>query len=226
MSDTHAAVIAKLFTPMHPQDFRYLEHRVMRVVCGMCGMPLNNKQFSYEAAVRSGTSINDALAQVDITRPCCRVEMMTAGRAPAYGHFAPDPPQFTPITHLSALEAPVYVTRGAATAPVPEDAPVGCPVPPWWGASQRATDALAEAASTRFARPAWHSGHGHSSGTGAPLVGMTDNDLEAATQAALAVSIGAAGAAATAAATSLALNAPKPSSLPVPTTARSSARVL
>lgn len=90
--------------------------RLMPLLCFQCGMPLNNKQQTFDLALRDnedtpGFSKEELFKSMRLDRYCCRVTMAFSADDTRL-HRNPTPPStFVPIHRASKLESAVYTVR-------------------------------------------------------------------------------------------------------------------
>jgi len=86
----------------------YVTTRMIPVACFQCGMPLSNKQQTYDNMVARGKSHAAALAHFGLDRACCRMNMMTA---------VDEPKLFRKLPMKESVAFPKTVISGAAARP-------------------------------------------------------------------------------------------------------------
>ncbi len=97
---------------MSYEQVPYVTTRMIPVSCFQCGMPLCNKQQTYDNMVSGGATHADALAHFGLTRVCCRMNMMTAVDEPKLFRKLPMPESAAfPKTVVSGAAAKPYTLR-------------------------------------------------------------------------------------------------------------------
>ena len=76
-----------------------VSQRLIPVRCFQCGMPLNHLQEEYDARVLNNESDKDILAALNVTRLCCRVNLMQAPADPRLRRRLPPRTGFTDVKH-------------------------------------------------------------------------------------------------------------------------------
>ena len=99
----------------------FTTRRLMPLLCFQCGMPLNNKQQTYDVAVREGIDTEgfskEALfTQLRLDRNCCRVTMAFSADDTRLHRVAKPSSTFVPIHRASNLESAVYTVRADGTS--------------------------------------------------------------------------------------------------------------
>ena len=92
--------------------------RLMPLLCFQCGMPLNNRQQTFDDAVCSndGRSKEEIFEAIQIRRACCRVAMAFSADDTRLHRAATAPSTFVPIYRASRLESAIYTVKADDSA--------------------------------------------------------------------------------------------------------------
>lgn len=90
-----------------------ITRRLMPLLCFQCGMPLNNKQQTFDELTRNGSlgSKEAIFEHLHITRPCCRVTIRCSADDTRLHRQVVPRSTFVPIHRASKLESAVYTVK-------------------------------------------------------------------------------------------------------------------
>lgn len=90
--------------------------RLMPLLCFQCGMPLNNKQQTFDDAVDTDCSKEQLFERLHLVRNCCRVTMAFSADDTRLHRIRTPASTFVPIYRASNLESAVYTVRADGTS--------------------------------------------------------------------------------------------------------------
>lgn len=94
--------------------------RLMPLLCFNCGMPVNNRQQTFDALLAEGYKPVEIFEKLGVTSMCCRAVLSTAPDDTRLKRVLPKPTSFVQIHHASKLQtAPYTLYANGHTDPVP-----------------------------------------------------------------------------------------------------------
>lgn len=100
-----------------------VSRRLVPVVCFNCGMPVNNKQQTYDERVRAGDAPEAIFEALDVRRSCCRIVLSRSAEDSRLDRPLPQRETFVHVHYASRLDAAPFTVRADGSTDLIDDSP-------------------------------------------------------------------------------------------------------